>query len=98
MRLGDYDVWYQPCGHCGHDTAKSTIPKDGNKHCWKCGRGVERDYSFRAIKFKEDTHVIDRYTEVWKVLISNSTEFVCRRLSDNKCDSLDRLNLKIHEL
>ena len=34
-KLGDYDVWYQPCEKCGYDTGKSTIPKEGNKTCWK---------------------------------------------------------------
>jgi hypothetical protein len=50
--LGDYDIWYKPCEKCGHDTAKSTRPKEGNKTCWKCGNGVSRDYSDRALKKK----------------------------------------------
>lgn len=50
--LGDYDVWYQPCEKCGYDTGKSTIPKDGNQTCWKCGNYVKRDYSERALKKK----------------------------------------------
>jgi len=50
--LGDYNVWYQPCERCGYDTAKSTLPKEGNKTCWKCGYSVERDYSERALKPK----------------------------------------------
>ena len=49
-RLGDYDVWYKKCERCGYDTGKSTIPKDGNKTCWKCGNFVSRDYSDRALK------------------------------------------------
>jgi len=94
MRSGDYDVWYRECDHCGYDTGKSSLPKEGNKRCWKCGRHITRDYSFRAIKFKEGTKVIDKYRDVWIVLISNSNSFLCRRLSDNKCDSLDRLHVK----
>ncbi len=50
--LGDYDIWYKPCSKCGYDTGKSTIPKDGNKRCWKCGDFVQRDYSDRALKSK----------------------------------------------
>ena len=51
---GDYDIWYKPCEKCGYDTGKSTIPKEGNKTCWKCGSFVSRDYSDRALKkFKE---------------------------------------------
>lgn len=49
-KLGDYDIWYQPCEKCGYDTGKSTIPKEGNKTCWKCGNFVKRDYSARALK------------------------------------------------
>ena len=49
-RLGDYDVWYKPCKRCGYDTAKSTLPKKGNKTCWKCGNFIERDYTDRALK------------------------------------------------
>lgn len=49
-KLSDYDVWYQKCNKCGYDTGKSTIPKDGNKTCWKCGNYVTRDYSERALK------------------------------------------------
>jgi len=49
-KLGDYDVWYQPCEKCGYDTGKSTIPKEGNKTCWRCGNFVKRDYSDRALK------------------------------------------------
>lgn len=45
-----FDVWYQPCGKCGYDTAKSTLPKEGNKRCWKCGSPVKRDFSNRALK------------------------------------------------
>jgi hypothetical protein len=47
-KLGDFDVWYKVCGHCGYDTARSTIASV--KHCWKCGRRVSRDYSDRALK------------------------------------------------
>ena len=49
-KLGDYDVWYQPCEKCGYDTGKSTIPKEGNKTCWRCGNFVKRDYSDRTLK------------------------------------------------
>ena len=49
-KLGDYDVWYKPCEHCGADTGRSTSPKEGNKRCWKCGRMIKRDYSERALK------------------------------------------------
>ena len=48
--LGDFDVWYKPCEKCGHDTAKSTKPKENNKTCWKCGNFISRDYSERALK------------------------------------------------
>ena len=51
--LGDYDIWYKKCENCGYDTAKSTLPKEGNKTCWQCGRTVRRDYSERALKNKE---------------------------------------------
>jgi len=51
-KIGDYDTWYKPCDRCGHDTAKSTPPKEGNKRCWKCGDYVKRDYSDRALKDK----------------------------------------------
>lgn len=47
--LGDYDVWYHPCKNCGYDTCKTGTPlKD--PRCWKCGRGISRDYSDRALK------------------------------------------------
>lgn len=49
-KLGDFDVWYEPCEKCGYDTGKSEVPKDGNKTCWKCGNFVRRDYSARALK------------------------------------------------
>lgn len=48
--LGDYDIWYKVCDHCGYDTARSSIGKEGVKYCWKCGRRVQRDYSDRALK------------------------------------------------
>jgi len=48
--LGDYDVWYQTCKRCGYDTAKSSIPKDSNKYCWRCGEPIDRDFSDRALK------------------------------------------------
>lgn len=51
-RLSDYDVWYQPCEHCGHDTAKST--KRSSSYCWKCGRRIYRDYTDRALKQKKE--------------------------------------------
>jgi hypothetical protein len=46
--IGDYDIWYQPCGHCGYDTGKST--KLEEPRCWKCGRPIRRDFSKRALK------------------------------------------------
>ena len=49
-KSGDYDVWYEPCSKCGYDTGKSSIPKEGNKTCWRCGNYVSRDYSSRALK------------------------------------------------
>lgn len=49
-KLGDFDVWYQPCTKCGYDTGKSSIPKEGNKTCWRCGNYISRDYSARALK------------------------------------------------
>jgi ribosomal protein L37E len=47
-RLGDFDVWYEPCSHCGYDTGKSRKLKE--PRCWKCGRPIRRDYSERALK------------------------------------------------
>lgn len=47
--MGDYDIWYKPCTHCGYDTAKSSIALPV-KYCWKCGRSVRRDFSIRALK------------------------------------------------
>lgn len=49
-KLGDYDIWYEPCEHCGYDTAKSRKLED--PRCWKCGRLIKRDYSDRALKRK----------------------------------------------
>jgi len=46
--VGDFDVWYQPCAHCGYDTAKSRVLDD--PRCWKCGRRIQRDFSDRALK------------------------------------------------
>jgi len=43
--LGDYDVWYQPCAHCHYDEGKSTLTKNGNKTCWKCGHRRSGPYS-----------------------------------------------------
>ena len=47
-KLGDYDIWFKPCAHCGYDTGKATS-KTKNR-CWKCGRKIDRDYSIRALK------------------------------------------------
>lgn len=47
--LGDYDIWYKPCSHCGYDTGKSSTLEE---RCWKCGRRISRDYSERALKKK----------------------------------------------
>ena len=49
MELKYHDVWYKKCEKCGHDTAKSVKPKEGNKRCWKCGSNVQRDYSDRSL-------------------------------------------------
>jgi len=46
--LDNYDVWYKPCKKCGYDTGKSTKLK--NPKCWRCGEGIQRDYSKRALK------------------------------------------------
>ncbi len=46
--LGDFDIWYDPCGNCGYDTAKSTAKSE--PRCWKCGYKIHRDYSERALK------------------------------------------------
>jgi len=46
--LGDYDIWYEPCKHCGYDTGKSR--KLEYPRCWRCGRLISRDYSDRALK------------------------------------------------
>lgn len=46
--LGDFDVWYKPCEHCGYDTGKAN--KEDIKNCWSCGRRIYRDYSKRALK------------------------------------------------
>jgi len=51
-KLKDFDIWYKECDKCGHDTGKSTKPKEGNKRCWKCGNSVQIDYSDRALKKK----------------------------------------------
>lgn len=51
--LGDFDVWYKPCDHCGYDTAKSR--KLDDPRCWKCGRPIQRDYSERALKRGKET-------------------------------------------
>lgn len=48
--IGDYAVWYQPCRQCGYDEGKSSIPKKGNKTCWRCGSYIYRDYTERALK------------------------------------------------
>lgn len=56
-KSGDFDVWYQPCGRCGYDTAKSVPPKEGNKTCWRCGNFVYRDYSERALKPEFKNHI-----------------------------------------
>lgn len=45
--LGDYDIWYELCENCGHDTGKVS---KANNRCWKCGQGIKRDYSDRALK------------------------------------------------
>ena len=50
-KLGDYDIWYEPCGHCGYDTGKSV--KLANPRCWKCGRQISRDYSDRALRAED---------------------------------------------
>ena len=49
-QFSDYDIWYKPCEKCGLDPGKSTLPKKGNKTCWKCGNPIKRDYSERALK------------------------------------------------
>lgn len=46
--LGDYDIWYEQCKKCGHDTGKSRKLED--PRCWKCGGRINRDYSERALK------------------------------------------------
>ena len=46
--LGDFDVWYLPCNHCGYRTGKST--KRSEPRCHSCGRPIERDYSDKALK------------------------------------------------
>ena len=51
-KLGDYDIWYKPCGKCGYDTGKSVATTEDNKRCWKCGGYIQRDYSDRALKDK----------------------------------------------
>lgn len=50
MTLGDYDIWYEKCGHCGYDSCKKAKP---DPKCWKCGRKIHRDYSDRALKKAE---------------------------------------------
>jgi hypothetical protein len=47
--------------------------------------------------FKEDELIIDRYKDVYIVLICNEIDFLCRRLSDNKVDSLTPSHFKIYE-
>ncbi len=48
LLVGDFDVWYQPCRHCGYDPGKSK--ELDNPRCWKCGRPIQRDFSDRALK------------------------------------------------
>lgn len=55
-KLGDFDVWYQPCEKCGYNTGKSSTPKEGNKTCWRCGNFIKRDYSERALKKELKNH------------------------------------------
>ena len=54
--LGDFDIWYLPCEHCGYDTGKSTSLKCGVKRCWRCGRPIKRDFTDRALKKKTLLH------------------------------------------
>ncbi len=37
--------YYKKCEHCGYETGKSKAPKEGNMRCWKCGRGIQRDFT-----------------------------------------------------
>ena len=46
--LSDFDIWYKPCGNCGYDTRKASARSE--PRCWKCGHGIYRDYSERALK------------------------------------------------
>lgn len=48
IRLGDFDIWYKPCKHCGYDTGKSR--KLDDPRCWRCGKPITRDFSNRAFK------------------------------------------------
>lgn len=50
--IGDYDVWFKPCEHCGHDTGRVSIRSKGRGRCWKCGRTITRDFSDIALKNK----------------------------------------------
>ena len=50
-----------------------------------------------TVDFKGDDIIINGYNEVWKVLTSNKQQFVCRRLSDNKVDSVTREHFTLHK-
>ena len=55
-KLSDFDLWYQPCSHCGYDpgkVSKRSIDEDGGYRCWRCGRRCKRDFSERALKVKK---------------------------------------------
>ncbi len=51
--IGDFDVYYQPCKHCGYDTGKSRVLD--HPRCWKCGGSIQRDFSERALKKNGNT-------------------------------------------
>ena len=47
-KMSDYDRWFKPCEKCGYDAGKVSV-RSSDK-CWKCGHGLHRDYSDRALK------------------------------------------------
>ena len=55
------------------------------------------DEAIGTVDFKEDDIIINVYKEVWKVLISNKQQFLCRRLSDNKVDSLTKAHFTLYK-
>lgn len=43
-----FDIYYLPCENCGYQTGKCT--EESNKKCWKCGKVIHRDRSYKTLK------------------------------------------------